>query len=92
MNTQKHNPHCRLVSDMIGGDNFVYGQDNKTEDNKGLEVYFYKAGEYTKGGNFYYSRRFLEGAIPTKYQQIYNRLKSNVNLCPDGHILYLNQN
>lgn len=73
MKTEKHNPHYKLVSKVIGNTEFVYGETNEGE-NKGLEVYFYNN---TNEGH-YYSRRYLDGNVPKKYLSVYLDLREYV--------------
>ena len=87
MDIQAHNPYCKLVGEWISLDNklveLVYAVGNDGT-NEGLEAYFYR---YGLSKPHYRSYRWLDGKIPQKYTEHYEKLKSYVNEVPEGHKL-----
>lgn len=75
---ETHNPHCRLISVTINNKEFVYGEENITGSNPGLEVYHPK-----------YSRRYKPNTVPVIYQILFRKLKKMTAACRPGHKLTL---
>ena len=87
MKTHPHNPDYKLISVLINGKEFVYGETN-TGENKGLEVHYLNDGQISKG--HYYSRRYTDTRkLPMVYNELYYWLQSIVKYCKPGHKLYL---
>jgi len=88
--TEPHNNYCKLIRKWVGTSDgwkeLIYSEENDGG-NPGLEVYYYRDHEQ---GHFYYSRRWIWGKIPSKYQDDALQLKTFINECPPGHKLYAN--